>query len=685
MDSKRLIVGMLLAMAIIFAWPNIYVFVGTKLGYNMTPPKVVDSTTQPTTQSSPTTNVSEPSATPATTVPTAQLHATPTTQPIVAELGSAADNDKTYKMDLLISPMGAGLNSVQLNEFKQAARSKELYTFQLPYPDGGAASLALATQSVTINGTTIDLSGINWSLESSDQNTATYYVVLSDITGPIAKVRKTFQVTPSSDPSSGYEVAITQSFENLTDHPLSVRAILNGTNVPPRESDRGGDRNVIGGYLQRGMINVAHDVIESFSKSKLSKDYTKDSEGDPLVWVGQASIYFQGIVHTLPLTSSDVAAPYIGNVTAQLLNPDSRPDEHEIALTITTTDLSVAPKHTLSLPMRVFFGPRQRKLLNNSYYSAFPLSFNDTLVLTSGFCGYCTFQWLVNALVWLLAAFHWIIGGFMGHGDWGLSIIALVVMVRILLHPITRRSQVSMSKMTKMGPEMEKLKKKYADNKDELNKAMMGFYKEQGATPVLGCLPMLLQTPIWIALWQALQTTFDLRQAPFLWGFTWIHDLSKPDHLITFPAVPLLFGWTISAFNLLPILLAIVFFFQTKFQPKPAALTKEQEQQQKMMQWMMPLLFPLMLYNGPSGLNLYIFTSTAIGIIEMKIIRDHIKQREEAENAGRVIVDAGKKFKGGGKALPTDQPAKPRGLMGWVAQLQERAEQVRREADKRGK
>jgi YidC/Oxa1 family membrane protein insertase len=197
---------------------------------------------------------------------------------------------------------------------------------------------------------------------------------------------------------------------------------------------------------------------------------------------------------------------------------------------------------------------------------------------------------------------------------------------------------------------------------------------------------MLLQTPIWIALWQALQSTFELRQAPFLWGFTWIHDLSKPDHLITFHPIPLVFSWTLSAINILPILMGVVFFVQTKFQPKPAAMTKEQESQQKMMQWMMPLIFPLMLYNGPSGLNLYIFTSTGIGIIESKIIRDHIRQREEEEKAGRVIVDAGKKFKGGsGKALPsTDQP-KPRGLMGWVAQLQDRAEQVRREAEKRGK
>jgi membrane protein insertase Oxa1/YidC/SpoIIIJ len=115
-------------------------------------------------------------------------------------------------------------------------------------------------------------------------------------------------------------------------------------------------------------------------------------------------------------------------------------------------------------------------------------------------------------------------------------------------------------------------------------------------------------------------------------------------------------------------------------------MSPEQEQQQKMMQWM-TLLFPLMLYGGPSGLNLYILTSTAIGIVESKIVRDHIKQREEEEKAGRVIVDAGKKFKrsdGGGMASrkPADEP-KPGGLKGWLARLQERAEQVRRDADKR--
>ena len=116
-------------------------------------------------------------------------------------------------------------------------------------------------------------------------------------------------------------------------------------------------------------------------------------------------------------------------------------------------------------------------------------------------------------------------------------------------------------------------------------------------------------------------------------------------------------------------------------------MTPEQEQQRKMMKWM-SLLFPVMLYNGPSGLNLYILTSTSIGIIESKIIRDHIKEREEAEKAGKIIVDAaptrGSKNRKKDNLGIGSKPVKTGGLAGWLADLQAKAEQMRREAERRG-
>src|SRR5581483_5066912 len=181
----------------------------------------------------------------------------------------------------------------------------------------------------------------------------------------------------------------------------------------------------------------------------------------------------------------------------------------------------------------------------------------------------------INTLVWLLSFFqHYIFR------DWGLAIIALVVLVRLILHPITKKSQVNMMKMSKMGPEVERLKKKYGDDKEAMAKAQMELYKEMGFTPVLGCLPMFLQMPIFISLWQALQSTFELRQAPFLWfgplHLSWIADLSQPDRMLPFGrSIPLVFGMHIDAINLLPILVAIVSYLNMKYTPRPPAATKE--------------------------------------------------------------------------------------------------------------
>ncbi len=171
--------------------------------------------------------------------------------------------------------------------------------------------------------------------------------------------------------------------------------------------------------------------------------------------------------------------------------------------------------------------------------------------------------------------------------------------------------------------------------------------------------------------------------------FTWIRDLSQPDKLIPF-TVPLEF-WKIhiDAINILPVLMSVMFFIQQKFQPQPVASTPEQEQQQKMMKYMSIFLFPLFLYGQPSGLNLYIFTSTFIGIIESKRIRDHIKERDDKEKAGVVIID-GPPMKrddlsgGGVRRAKNAPPEKPAGVVaGFMAKLQNLAEEAKNEQDRR--
>ena len=161
----------------------------------------------------------------------------------------------------------------------------------------------------------------------------------------------------------------------------------------------------------------------------------------------------------------------------------------------------------------------------------------------------------------------------------------------------------------------------------------------------MGFLPMFVQMPIWIALYSAIYASIALRGAPFL--PVWITDLSAPDALFRFTAITLpLFG-KLDSFNLLPILMGVAFYLQQKLMPKQAAASANPQvaQQQKMMMIMLPLLFPLMLYKAPSGLNLYIMASTFAGVIEQYVIRKHIREKEEAESKGLVAATS----KTGGK------------------------------------
>jgi YidC/Oxa1 family membrane protein insertase len=685
MDTKRLITMMLISFAVIFGWQ---IFIKRlfeshpewkRPGQASTAPTTTPAPAKPpvlaggpTTSSSTAPTTSTTQSTPAMAQATTRV-VSAATQPSVATIGV----DAAYPMVVKISSTGAGLESVTLKQFR-APGGKGDYIFQTPYPED-ATTRALATRSITVNGNEIPLASQNWTLEKQDSASATFIIDLGAI-----KVRKTFELEESFPKKPRYDLRVSYALENISGTAVAVQVAYNGTTTPPHENEQGHDVSIIAGYdAGYEKVKIVHQLVDEYSEKKPVHDLIPGPDNVPLLWAGTSSVYFNAVVRPEPLEANSVVPKYVTKLTGAALNPASDALNRHVALVFQTSDLTIEPGKQQMLPATVYLGPRWRAVLNNEPYAAFPLHYDESLVMTSGPCGYCTFQWLINGLVKLLQLFHFVFR------DWGLAIIALVVLVRSLLHPVTKRSQVSMMKMGKLGPEMERLKKKHGDNKDELNKQMMAMYKDQGVGAYLGCLPMFLQMPIWIALWSALNSTFELRQAPFLWGYTWIHDLARPDRLIEFgSSINLPFGMHISAFNLLPLLLAVVFFLQQKFTPKPPASTPEQAQQQKMMQWM-SLLFPVFLYNGPSGLNLYILTSTTIGIIESKRIRDHIKQKEEEEKAGKIIVDASIKKRHdddddrGSGVKRTGGPQTPKtGLGGWLQKIQQQAEDIRKQADK---
>ena len=208
-------------------------------------------------------------------------------------------------------------------------------------------------------------------------------------------------------------------------------------------------------------------------------------------------------------------------------------------------------------------------------------------------------RWLCYPLVWVLNLFNgWI-------PNFGVAIILLTILVRLLFWPLTRKSTEGMKKMQELQPLMKEIQAKYKDNPQRLQQETWQLYREKKVNPMSSCLPMLIQIPVFIALFNVLRSAVELRYAPFLW----IADLSEPEGLFAswFP-----FG----GLNLLPILMAVSTALQSYFTPSTG-----DKKQQQMMMVMMPAMMLIMFYSFPSALSLYWFLSNIFSIVQMWLIR----------------------------------------------------------------
>lgn len=194
--------------------------------------------------------------------------------------------------------------------------------------------------------------------------------------------------------------------------------------------------------------------------------------------------------------------------------------------------------------------------------------------------------------------------------NYGLAIIVLTILIYFLLYPLTLKSLKTMKQMQLLQPHMARLKEEYKSNPQKLNKEIMELYRKNKVNPFSGCLPMILQMPVFIALYNVLSRSIELKGAKFLW----IKDLSMPDAFLKLPFTLPFLG---NLINLLPILMLVAMVWQQKLStPKGAP----QDEQQKMMALMMPIMFGVIFYNLPSGLVLYWLTNTAIMILNQEFV-----------------------------------------------------------------
>ena len=217
------------------------------------------------------------------------------------------------------------------------------------------------------------------------------------------------------------------------------------------------------------------------------------------------------------------------------------------------------------------------------------------------------FHIIAKGLLWLLEFFQKYVH------NWGLSIILLTVLIKAVFWPLTAKSYASMEKMKKLQPHMTELREKYKDNKEQMNKEVMALYKTYGVNPASGCVPILIQLPVFFGLYQALLTSIELRHAPFIkylpgTDMLWLADLSTKDPLY-----------------ITPIIMGVTMFLQQRMNP-PAA----DPMQQKIMMFL-PLIFTVLFLNFPAGLVLYWLVNNVLSIAQQQMMIRKLKGHAAAK------------------------------------------------------
>ncbi len=235
--------------------------------------------------------------------------------------------------------------------------------------------------------------------------------------------------------------------------------------------------------------------------------------------------------------------------------------------------------------------------------------------------------------------------------NYGLVIILLSIIIKFALHPLTRQSMKSMKKMQLLQPKINEIKEKYKDDPQRIQKETMKLYSTYGINPMGGCLPMLLQMPILIALWSLFNNVIDIRQKPFV---LWIDNLSAPDKIYKLPfKIPI---FNIDIISGLALLLGITMFIQQKQTVKDPS--------QKALIYIMPIMFTLMFMGFPSGLNLYYFMFNLLSIIQQYYMN---RKKDDIQ------------------LVPVTNPRKKQGFMARMLEAAEKQAQAQRKAAQKRK
>jgi YidC/Oxa1 family membrane protein insertase len=411
---------------------------------------------------------------------------------------------------------------------------------------------------------------------------------------PNATLTETTPVTVSWDNGEGLKFVRTiradqnylfttkQTVENHTDKPVTLYpyAAVVRFDLPQNKSTY---------ILHEGPLGVFNRTLKEAKYADLKKEerQTAESTGG---WIGITDKYW------LTAVAFDQNMKVLGSFNHRMVS-----DRDRFQTDLRGDAITLQPGESKSVTSYLFAGAKELRLLDA--YANDPGIQRFDLAIDFGWFYFLT-KPFAYALLWLKGAV----------GNFGIAILVFTTILRLFMFPIANKQYEAMNKMKKLQPQMKALQERYASDRAKLNQALMELYKKEKANPVAGCLPILIQIPIFFALYKVLYTTIEMRHAPF---YGWIRDLSAPDPTTIvnlFGLIPFTPPAFIPHLGALPLIMGITMFLQQRLSPQPTDPV-----QAKMMMFM-PIFFTFLLASFPAGLVVYWTWSNCLGILQQWVL-----------------------------------------------------------------
>jgi len=559
METKRAFTAILLSLAILLGYQ-----------YFFMPP--------PQERTGPTPALQEPAAPPAASsagpsIDSAANNAASALSPSdlvpAAETGAALNardvTVETSQYSMIITENGGGIKSFDLKKYKESTRpnsplkqlifTKEASELPLQFAWGNGIPVTPPLYKADKE-----------SIQTSPGQQATLSMSASLLPG--LTLDRTLVISDDS-----YTIGIEYTVNNYTNQALRGAPFIRSTNLPFVQTAAKNSR-----YLFSGPAAFINNTLEEIKPTKLQEDGPRTLSGN-LSWAAYEDTYF--LCSIMPQSETS---------TVQF----STSGEDKVVSTVSGPQEIIPANGSKTFKYTIYLGPKKLSVLKQ-------VGSNLDKVINFGW-----FDLIAKPALYLLNFFY----GFLG--NYGIAIILVTILFKLLFWPITHKGMKSMKTMQKIQPKMAKLREKFKDDKERLNQEMITLYKTYKINPLGGCLPMVLQIPVFFALYKVLLQTIELRHAPFM---LWITDLSAPDRLLIGFDIPVLGGIPV-----LTLLMGASMFLQQKMTPSAADPT-----QAKIMLFL-PVIFTFMFLNFASGLVLYWFVNNLLSIGQQYFINKSVEQ-----------------------------------------------------------